>query len=851
MAYRGSFGERGGARRLLSSALAGAVVGILVVSLFAFPADLGHPGSHRSTAPSRAPALVDPQFLPTILTSPNSTADGLFGAAVAASGTSYAIGAPHEQQYVSGLEHYGEVHLQNTANGATAIISGPGAGGSASQFGDSIAMTSTQIVVGAPGFSSGRGAAYVYDYSLPVVSGHHVFSVTEVAAFLSPNAQTTNGGSDFGVSVAISGNLVVVGAPYENFSGHVNAGHAYIFNLNTGSTVMLSSPAPETYGNFGHSVAISGNRVLVGAQGETNDLDVSVGRAYVFAASSGDLLTTLVSPSPTPVDYFGGAVALSGTTAVVGAELAGAAGPDYESGAVYEFNLATNTTLTLTSPAPMTNGYFGQAVALDASTILVGAPSETSNGSAYAGNAYLFSSTSGALITSEFMAPNWPHTGFFGTSVAENGTDGVIVGAPYETAEGDMWGGHAYIFHQIPLTLASPNPLLTTGYVSGGLFGGSVAIDNGVTVVGAPNETGPASTLTAGDAYLFHSSTGPITALVPGYEQAGARFGASVAAWGKLVAVGAPGQTGGGAADGAVYLYSLTTGLLEATLVSPNPSPSGEFGFSVATNGSTVVVGAPGENGGAGAAYAFQLAYHVLPGPIRVAYWTPILLSTTHPSRDQSAGNGEFGFSVAINTTTVVVGAPGENSSYEDVTQAGNAYVFDAGNGTLVRTLSSPNPQTATSGFAGLGFGHSVAVLTGEIVVGSPAESTIVSAQAGAAYVFSETSGSLLHSLTSLNPAGPGSGFGWAVAANDGVIAVTALREPAFGVNAAGNLYLFNSGTGIAFERYNSPVPTQAMGFGYSVSVGHGGTIVVGQPAGPNRNPAVYGAAGLAYQFFF
>jgi FG-GAP repeat len=832
---------------LLIPALSGAVVGVLIVSLFAFPAVPIHRDSQGLKAPSRVPALVDPQFLPTILTSTNSTPSGEFGMGVAASGPTYAVGAPHEQQYISGLTHYGEVHLQNTANGVTGVIMGPGPGGSASQFGAAVAMTSTQIVVGAWGFASGEGAAYVYDYSLTVQGGRRVLSTTEIASFLSPNAQTASGGGKFGQSVAISGNLVVVGAPFENFSRHVNAGHAYIFNLNTGSTVMLSSPAPEAYGYFGYSVAISGNRVVVGAFGETNGASVTVGRAYVFAASSGDLLTTLVSPSPTSDDAFGKAVALSGTTAVVGADLAGPGGPYYQSGAVYEFNLATNTSMSLTSSAPVQYGYFGQSVAVDSSTIVVGAPGETSNGSGGAGNAYLFSSVSGALITSEFMAPNWPHAGYFGESVAENGSDGVIVGAPYENAGGSSQAGHAYIFHQIPLTYASPNALLPTGYVSGGLFGWAVAIDNGVTVVGAPNETGPLDELTAGNAYLMRSSTGPITQLTPEFPQSGALFGASVAVWGKLVAVGAPGQTTGGASDGAVYLYSATTGSLEAMLFSPHPTTSGRFGFSVATNGSTVVVGAPGEDGGAGTAYAFQLAHHLL-----TTYWSPVQLNTTQPSRDQSAGNGEFGFSVAINGSTVVVGAPGENSTDGPVAQAGNAYVFNAGSGALLYTLTSPNPQSATGPDVNWGFGRSVALASGTVVVGSPGETAFGSAQAGRAYIFAESSGALLRALTSPNPVGPGAAFGWAVAANAGIVGVTALLEPAFGVSAAGNLYLFGSGTGIAFERYNSPVPTADLNFGQSVSIGHGGTVVVGQPAEQSNDALEYGSnAGLAYQFFF
>jgi len=82
---------------------------------------------------------------------------------------------------------------------------------------------------------------------------------------------------------------------------------------------------------------------------------------------------------------------------------------------------------------------------------------------------------------------------------------------------------------------------------------------------------------------------------------------------------------------------------------------------------------------------------------------------------------------------------------------------------------------------------------------------------------------------------------------NAGIIGVSALYEPAFGVPAAGNVYFFNPATGAVVNRYNSPVPTSGSLFGDSVCIGHGGTIVVGQPGFVGRN--AYGP-GLAYEFF-
>ncbi len=829
-------------RSELIGVAAGLVAGVVMVAALTMAFDANHPATSGSPAATHLPALVDPEFLPTTLTSSNLSTSGEFGNGVASSGSIYAIGAPNEEEYSEGYEHYGDVHFVDTANGATGLVWGPGIDGSGDEFGVAVAMTSTDIVVGAAGYDSEAGAVFVYSYALEVVAGHNVIATTELGMYTSPDPKTSEGGGQFGRSVAISGSLVAVGAPDENVSGVLDAGHAYIINLKTNALTQLTSPSVQGDENFGLSVAISGNEVLIGAPDAVSSADVDSGQAYLYSASTGDLVKTFVTPDPATTAAFGQAVAIDGTTAAVAGIYAGPSGPYHLSGAVYVYNLATNANFTLLSLHPTSYGGFGWSLAIDSNAILVGAPEETSNGSASAGNAYLFSSTSGALISSAFMPPNWPKLGYFGYSVALNGSDGLIVGAPYQYVGTVEFAGHAYIFHQIPLTFSSPDPLLSTDSVPGGLFGSTVSVDNGETVIGAPNETAGLGALAAGNAYWLPTSTGPVQGLTPSYIQTDARFGASVSTWGKLIVVGAPGQTAGGASDGAVYLFSAKTGGLEAMLTSPDPSPGGQFGASVATNGSTVVVGAPGEEHGAGTAYAFQEKTHML-----TTYWKAVQLNSTHPSGRDPGANGEFGTSVAINGSTIVVGAPGENSTAGDVVQAGNAYVFDAANGTLVRTLTSPSPQSATGAFEGLGFGASVAISAAAIVVGAPVTSVGSVIESGYAYEFSSSTGALLHTLASLNPVAGGR-FGLAVAINGGTIAVSAPDETAFGVSHAGNVYLISPSTGLVYDRYNSPEPSVALLFGDSVAIGHGGVLVAGEPGGTADAEAW---AGTAYQFFF
>src|SRR5712691_10156942 len=198
-----------------------------------------------------------------------------------------------------------------------------------------------------------------------------------------------------------------------------------------------------------------------------------------------------------------------------------------------------------------------------------------------------------------------------------------------------------------------------------------------------------------------------ITLTSPNAQTVG-EFGLSVAVneGDPIVVVGAPFESAGTPAQpeaGHAYVLDTTTGLI-TTLTSPNAQPFGEFGSSVAVSGTTVVVGARDESAGtpaqtqAGHAYVFDA--------------TDGSLITTLTSPNAQA-DGEFGQSVAVSGTTVVVGAPEESAGTPAQSFAGNAYVFDATDGSLITTLTSPNAQADGE------FGSSVAVSGTTVVVGA------------------------------------------------------------------------------------------------------------------------------------
>lgn len=150
----------------------------------------------------------------------------------------------------------------------------------------------------------------------------------------------------FGESLAVSGDYLLIGAPSWS-----DDGAAFLFDPASGNLLQtLLNPSPDEDGTdrFGESVAVSGNKLLVGAPYDDNQGVRSNGAAYLFEAATGDLLQTLLDPSPNTFDDFGYSVAFSGNNPLVSAPADNNQGKS-SSGAVYLYQLASPPT---TVPEP-------------------------------------------------------------------------------------------------------------------------------------------------------------------------------------------------------------------------------------------------------------------------------------------------------------------------------------------------------------------------------------------------------------------------------------------------------------------------------------------------------------------
>jgi len=269
------------------------------------------------------------------------------GSSVSVSGTRVLAGARGADGLVADT---GAAYVFDAMTGTQLRKLTPSDGAADDQFGATVALSGNLAVVGAhrhDGGGSLDGAAYVFD----VTTGEQLYKLTP-----SIDAGLMN---DFGFSVAVDGNLAVVGAPGADL-GYTGA--AYVYDLTTGDELFkLTDPGGYDQG-FGRSVAVSGDRAIVGAPYNSDLLEIG-GTASVFDLTTGDFLYSLMAPSPRPGGLFGYAVGLDGDTAVIGAPYSDPyisipEDPVYEEpGRAYVFDLTGPAhTQTLTGPGVVGSG---------------------------------------------------------------------------------------------------------------------------------------------------------------------------------------------------------------------------------------------------------------------------------------------------------------------------------------------------------------------------------------------------------------------------------------------------------------------------------------------------------------
>lgn len=359
-----------------------------------------------------------------------------------------------------------------------------------------------------------------------------------------------------------------------------------------------------------------------------------------------------------PFDQFGGAVAISGDTAIVGAPY-DAVGANLHQGSVYVFVRSGGTWIQqaqLFANDGAGGDEFGWSVALDGDTAVIGAEADDVFANTDQGSAYVFV-RSGTTWTQQ--AHLFANDGsardrdFFGNSVAVQG-DTAIVGA-FLNDSFNVNQGSAYVFVRSGTSWALQQHLFASDGAITDEFGSSVALDGDTAVVGAWSKT-VSGNFQEGAAYVFvraGTTWSQQSKLEPADGQSQDFFGVSVGLSGDTIIVGSDshdtnGQTDQGAAY--VYLRSGTNWTQQAELTASDGLAGDQFGHSVGLAGDTAVVGAWMNDIASavdqGSAYVFGRAGTV---------WTEQQQLTA----TSSAAGSQSGNSVALdgNTNTLIVGA--------------------------------------------------------------------------------------------------------------------------------------------------------------------------------------------------
>ncbi|MGK7877686.1 MAG: WD40 repeat domain-containing protein [Xenococcaceae cyanobacterium] len=393
------------------------------------------------------------------LLNPTPNPGDVFGDSISFSGNNLLIGAPLDD---TNGNNSGAAYLFNVNNGnllqtflsPVSLSDAPN-----DTFGNGVAIDGNNVLIGSRGDDSAganTGAAYLFD----ATNGNLL------QTFLNP---TPDFNDNFCEVVAISGNNALVGALGDD-SGATNSGAVHLFDAVTGSLKQtFENPTPAAGDFFGAFIAIDGDNVLIGAP-EDDTSASNAGIAYLFDAVTGNLKQTFFNPTPDSDEFFGVSLAIDDNNVLIGSRANDVVN---DGGIAYLFDATTGDLLeTFFNPTPDIEDYFsaspGEGVAIKGDKILIGAQNDDL-GATDSGAAYLYDTDGNLLQT--FLNPE-PNIGArFGHAVAI-GENTLAVGADYIDnffigPGDDTIGGRTYVYQPDSKSVPEPSTLLGLGLIAG------------------------------------------------------------------------------------------------------------------------------------------------------------------------------------------------------------------------------------------------------------------------------------------------------------------------------------------------------------------------------------------------
>ncbi len=702
-------------------------------------------------------------------------------------------------------------------------------------FGYSVDIDGEQMIVGSPysdiaGVSS-QGAAYLFRRNQ---DGEDQWG--QVAKIVAPDGLASD---YFGYDVAISGDVIAVGAPGDDRVGG-GSGTVYLFYRNTGGAdawdyVINRAGGGTSSINFGYAVDLSGDKLVVGDPYYSLG-GSQVGQAYIFYRNQGGpdfwgQVQWLGNMNPAADDRFGAAVAIEADLCAIGSPYRDESGAT-DGGAVYLFGRNSGGTdlwgqiealSAYEHSFIFTNDRFGSSLALDHETLVVGAPWKSSAESLSGGAAFVFAASS---VVDEWdmqamiLPPSGSDFSNFGGSLDKTGQF-IVVGASNWSDGNEDNVGAAFLYQNNRSSLNAWGLVQQITAVNGANndnFARSVAISNDRIALGAPLEN-VAAYNDQGSVHVFgvqaqdwyiQKSLSPLTSNVQ-----------SVATYGDWLAVGLPFEDVSGHVDqGRVLLYRRNLGGADKwELFKQFAHSYGEgsdfFGFSLALYDDLLVVGVPGYDNGQDDEGAITIYRRNQGGLDR---WGEVV------SYESDAINGSFGISVALHQDLLAIGEAGYNPGGSP--GRGQVWMCRLSAGSCAAWKSVAASDGATSD----GFGSKVSLDNDTLAVGSS------SGTGGSVYIFYRNQGGadIWGQVKKTSGTQSGESYGAAISVSEELIAI---GSPDYdnGVNIdQGRVKILGKNTGGASNWGETITILDASGddnhhFGRSVALGYD-RLLVGAP---------------------
>ena len=343
-------------------------------------------------------------------------------------------------------------------------------------------------------FDTDKGTLYLYDG----LKWQRInFGEPGSSTLVEVESSNAVAGDNFGNSVDINGDYAVVGAPNDDVNGRIDQGSAYVFQRNNGAwaeIAQLTAIDGLSGDQFGSSVGIYGDYLVVGSPGDDIGSNSDQGSVYVFNRQGNTWvqINKFSDPSGAALDAFGSSVDISIDRFIVGAPNDNI-GSNADQGSAHVY-LLTGTTwafeISLTAIDATPNSLFGVAVSVSFNTVLIGATGASSGGGSFKGAAYLYGKIISSWSFLSKLISTSPGTFNFGGSVSLDGNTAAVGEWASTVFPTPVYIGRVNVYFRTnvttwPLQALIDNPVKTNFHQ----FGTSVTLSGDILMVGSLQPT--------------------------------------------------------------------------------------------------------------------------------------------------------------------------------------------------------------------------------------------------------------------------------------------------------------------------------------------------------------------------